>query len=85
MEPSVGVNPAFAEYKDSGSLRIAMAASIQGCFGQGRRGADNTVASRLLLALQELINRFADQPGNRKVLSDRDFLKFRKLLGLQSY
>jgi hypothetical protein len=37
------------------------------------------------MALQKLINRLADQPRNRKVLSDRDFLQFRKLLGLQSY
>jgi len=51
------------------------AASSKGCRGQGRPGADNTVASRLLLALQELINRLADQPRNRKVLSERDFLQ----------
>jgi hypothetical protein len=38
---------AFAENSDGDSLRLARAASLKGCYGQGRLGARNTVASRL--------------------------------------
>ena len=52
----------FAENSGSDSFQIAMQ-PLNRSLGQGRHGADNTEASRfLLLALQELVNRFADQP-----------------------
>ena len=44
-------------------IRVAMAASYKGCGGQGRLGVDSAGASRLLLvALQKLVNRLANQP-----------------------
>jgi hypothetical protein len=81
---TAGTNGRVKGKRRTTTIRIAMqppkqVASVRGV------SVLNTVASRLLLALQKLINRPADQPGNRKVLSNRDFLKFRKLLGLQSY
>ena len=56
---------AFAENRDGDSLRAATAASLKGCYGQGRLGASNTEASRLLQFLGSLlkvpINRTADK------------------------
>jgi hypothetical protein len=55
----------FAENNGGDSLRLAIAASNTGRFGQGRRGASNTMALRLLQFLgslqQVLVNRTSNE------------------------
>ena len=51
--------------------------------GQGRRGATNTVALRLFLAFQKLINRSANQPRNRNVFSSCNLCQLSKLFRLE--
>lgn len=58
----------------------------QVAFGQGRRGARNTVASRfLLLALQELVNSLADQPRDCNIVSTGYLLQPLDLRWLQPH
>jgi hypothetical protein len=68
MEASVCTIPTFAENSESDSVRIATAASLKGCFGQGRRGVGSAVASRLLQFLGSLqkirVNRTAYEFGD---------------------
>jgi hypothetical protein len=74
----------FAKNNGGDSLRLAIAASNTGRFGQGRRGASNTMASRLLLPFQELVNSLANEPRNRNILTVSNLLQSLYLLWLEA-
>ena len=60
-EPGLVAVSVLGGAHEGDSFWIAIAQSPLSC-GQGRVGVSRTGASRLLLALQKLINRFANQP-----------------------
>ncbi len=74
----------FAENSGSDSLRVAMQPPIKVAVGQGRRGARNTVASRLLQFLgslqKVLVNRTADEFCHRSARLLGQLLELFKLL-----
>src|SRR5713101_8908295 len=82
LEPALaGISVLECEHEGD-SVWSAIAQSPLSC-GQGRRGVTSTMALRLLLVLQKLINRFANQPRDRNVFAGCRFLQLLYLLKLE--
>jgi hypothetical protein len=68
-ESANGKSSVDASEQTTVTIRLAIAASYSGCVGQGRPGADNTEASRLLQFFRSLVkvlvNRTPDEFRDR--------------------